>query len=520
MNKKVCRVLLSLLTVSMSVSSAFAFGGTYPEHPQYAGMAEQGTSTKESNTESDSRNVFSVDGKRFILLDTDKDGNYFVMTDDLYGKYTYDTTYTDKPVIKTRKANGTFIDGPAMDVDDAEWMFDTEDDTNIGYWLNNDFWKNGNGEGYLLPEDIKNNVIEAVWQVEGMKAVRGWTANLNFDSKYKVTYANDFTKSRVTEPYQVTGKLALMSYTEYLKYQNIIGLKHNEDSWRGFMLRTPHAVINGDTSKIFYTYGGGMVKNNTSGGMLTCVNDTPATASMFVRPVMWLDNDFFKNVKVDISTAGQYPMEEIRKLSIDEMLNIYTFDEIKLINSVSGPSPKITDIKIIGTPAVGSILYLDYDFVPYTGGDEGESKIYWLVGDEDNGYKIALTDEKKYTVTEAGKKVKCVVIPCDESGIYGEIAEVDAEAETIDAKTFVISDIELTDEKLTVKLTALGSVANARMICALYDANGKLISVNAEKVSVETDTEAEITLFEKNEGEKMSVMVLAEENQPVLIIQE
>lgn len=517
MNKKWYSVIIAAAIITTSVSTAFAFGGTYPEHNGYAGMVEQGTSSKQSNTASDPDYLFTVEGKKFILLDKDSEGNYFVMTDDLYGKHTYDTTYANRPTIKERKANGTFVDGAAYDVDDKEWMFNTEDETNIGYWLNNDFWNSGNGAGNVLPEAIKENVIEFTWQVEGMKAIRGWTANSNFDSKYKVTYAKDFADSRVTEPYQVSGKLALMSYTEYLKYQNIIGLVHNEDVWRGFMLRTPHAVVNGDTSKIFYTYGGGMVKNANSGGMLTCVNDTPASANMFVRPVMWLDKNFFKNVKIDIASAGKYPKAEIEALSFEDLLNTYSLEDIKNMNSTSVNAPKVKHANLIGTPAVGSAVYIDYTFSSNKA--EKDSEIYWLESGSDGKYKVAAKDAKKYIPAEAGKDITCVVIPKDESGEKGELTAVNAMVSTIEPKTFTFSDLEVSDEKITVKFSSGESKDNtARIICATYDSNNKLISVNSKTVAAENDAVEEILLSPKNAGENVTVMILAEENQPVLVV--
>ena len=530
MNKKLYSVIIAAAIITTSVSTAFAFGGTYPEHNGYAGMVEQGTSSKQSNTASDPDYLFTVEGKKFILLDKDSEGNYFVMTDDLYGKHTYDTTYADKPLIKERKTNGTFVDGPAYEVDDNEWIFNTKDKTNIGYWLNNDFWNSGNGAGNVLPEAIKENVIEFTWQVEGMKAIRGWTANSFFDSNYKVTYAKDFADSRVTEPYQVSGKLALMSYTEYLKYQNIIGLVHNEDIWRGFMLRTPHAVVNvvnGDKSKILYTYGGGMVKNavakNKQTGedepisMQICVNDTPATANMFVRPVMWLDKDFFKNVKIDIASAGKYPKAEIEALSFEDLLNAYSLEDIKNMSSASANAPQIKNANVIGTPAVGSAVYIDYTFSSNKA--EKDSEIYWLESGSDGKYKVVAKDTKKYIPAEAGKDITCVVIPKDESGEKGGLTAVNASVSTIEPKTFTFSDLEVSDEKITVKFSSGESEDNtARIICATYDSNNKLISVNSKIVAAENDAVEEILLSPKNAGENVTVMILAEENQPVLVV--
>ena len=522
MNKKVYSLLLATTVITTSVTSVLGFGGTYPVHPQYETMTQQITLRKQSGTPSDSDYIFSVGGKKFILLDKDVEGNYFVMTDDLYGKHAFDTTYADKPVIKTRKQNGTYIDGPAYDVDDNEWMFDTTDPDNIGYWLNNDFLANGNGEGNMLPDEIKNNIVEYTWQVEGMKAARDWTANMHFDSKHKVTYANDFAKSKVTEPYQVTGKLSLMSHTEYLQYQDIIGFIHGDDLWKGFMLRTPHALVTGnkDTQKeIYYTYGETLVKNGDAGSsMCMFVDDIPSKVNMFVRPVMWLDKDFFKNVKIDIATAGKYEKEELSKLTFEELISTYSLDDIKSLKTVTVPAPQITEAKIHGTAAVGSTLSLDYKFTPYTGGAEKDSEIYWLEKSEE-GYKVVATNSKKYIVEKAGTVIECAIIPKDESGACGTMVVAGSGVTGIKAKSFILSDMVVTDEKVTVKFTVPeGEDANARLICVVHDENNKLVSVSAKDVVAENDMTEEIALFPKNAGESVTVMILAKDNQPVLVI--
>ena len=71
-----------------------AFGGTYPVHPEYSGVRGQEYSLKMGWTSTDENYLFTVDGKSFILLDTDDEGNYFVMTEDEYGKHAVDTSYT------------------------------------------------------------------------------------------------------------------------------------------------------------------------------------------------------------------------------------------------------------------------------------------------------------------------------------------------------------------------------------------------------------------------------------------
>jgi len=528
--------LSAFLAASVAVSAVSpalvgAFGGTYPKSEGYAGMQEQGNTTRPSYSQTNPDYLFSVGGKNFILLDTDKDGNYFVMTDDLYGKHTYDTTYSGKVTIATMQ-NNNIVKGPAYEIKDSEWTFDIADSDNIGYWLNNDFWNNGNGTGNILPQEIKDNVIETEWTVEGMKAVRGWTSNNFFDALYKTTTAIDFANSRVVEPYKTTGKIALMSFTEFNKYIDIIGFTHDEDVWRGFMLRTPHAMTSAKTTNetntvITYTWGGGMAKNNSAKGvtpvknMVTCVNDTPDTKNMFVRPVMWLSKDFFKNVKIDLESAGDIAIEEIKKLSLKDILNIYSVDEAASLYEDVTNAPQIENLSIAGTPVIGSVIVPDYDFVPYQNAAEGSSDIYWFTSDTADGdFVISEVTGDKFYPDTAGKFIKCCIIPKDVNSKSGKMYITDAIGAVTEAKTVSLSDMSVTEEAVSVKINnTFTDKKSVRLISAVYDKDNQLISVTNETVEIPSgETEKSISFLKGSQGQTVSVMIWADDNQPLFLI--
>lgn len=339
-----------ICTILLFNTAAMAFGGTYPNHPEYSELKEQITLAKFSNTPTDENYIFRVDGKRFILLDTDEEGNFFVLTDDLYGKKAFDTTYkTSKFVIETATEGSdgilTYTPGDIAGFDESEVVFSTTDTTNIGYWLNNNFLNSGNGSANKLPESIKEYLIEKEWAVEGMNgAILGWQAKQYYDDLKGQTTGADFAKEQIIKPYTVTGKLALMSLTEYNTYKDIIGLVHNEAVWRGVMLRTPMSQLGGSNTtstvttgkkipkELTYTWGTAMMRNNStdsSKNMILAYNSAAAGAEMFVRPCFWLSKDFFKNVKVDVTALGSIPKAEIKKNTNEQLENIgYTVADI------------------------------------------------------------------------------------------------------------------------------------------------------------------------------------------------
>jgi len=415
MKKQILKVISITSAAAMLLQMGVAaFGGTYPESTGYTGIRDELAHSKLSYSETSHEYLFEVDGKKFILLDTDAEGNYFVMTDDVYGLHEYDTSYSNKPVIESVSVVdgvNVFTAGPGAEVVDSEWTFDITDSDNIGYWLNNDFWNNGNGTGNALPESIKSYVLETEWKVEGMeKAAINWTANMYYYDIYKDTMANDFATTRVVEPYTTTGKLALMSYTEYAKYQDIIGLVHGYENWRGFMLRTPFARVSAGAQsttndKLVYTWGGGMIKNTSVKGaaepkaMVSCVNDSPATANMLVRPVMWLSKDIFKNVKVNTKTTGSIVKEEIAKNSLEDLKKLYGDAEINSImgNTASwdwgyypasdkhiktGDNVKVVDGIVGDSPAKGLFTIGGRRFILLDRNLEGE---YFVMADEEYG---------------------------------------------------------------------------------------------------------------------------------------
>ena len=132
---------------------------------------------------------FKYDDEEFVILDTfEKDGkmNFFIMTESLYGNHVFSTA--------SKEPYG--------------W-FEPTDEHNVAYWLNNDFWNNGNG-GRVLPEEIKKYIIENSWVTEPLRDDAG-TGHV--PDGYKSTSLAPVAKC----------KLALLADWEWKKYIDKIG---------------------------------------------------------------------------------------------------------------------------------------------------------------------------------------------------------------------------------------------------------------------------------------------------------
>lgn len=332
MKKQKVQIVSAVVAAAfLSQTAAFAldFGNGYPEHKGTMSYVEQENSTKDCWTDTKEDHLFTVGGKQFILLDTDGAGNYFVMAEGHYGKRAFDTSYARQPVIADRTVDEnnveTYTPGPAHNIDDEQWRYDPEHEKNIGYWLNHDFFNFGNGGTNVLPEAIKDNLAEKEWEVENYKPVISHSVNNLTNIPSLKAKSEEFITPRFKPKYSVEGKISLMSYTEYKKYQDIIGFKFCDLGWNGFMLRTPYSLITTDANgtKLVYKFGGMQVRNRsdkpTPNKMIIVGNDSPNESFFYVKPVMWLKSNFFKEVKCELEGLGKIAKTEVLKNSEAEL---------------------------------------------------------------------------------------------------------------------------------------------------------------------------------------------------------
>lgn len=247
---------------------------------------------------SPAENIFRIQGndQEFVLLDTsdEYDSKYFVMALRPYGNRPFDTKGSQR--------------------------FDPNSTTNIAYFLNNDFLNTGNREvffnkWYALPEKIVKYVdFNHSWMVEKGKTI--------------------------PEPYYVKCGLALLSQTELVQYMDKIGICDDIVNQTygirksGWWLRTP-----ADTGEMLCVRSG---ENKTEVLRWGTSDGIPC-----IRPVFWLNKEFFADVPIDLKTAGENVRAVFKKnYTIGELKNIYPVSEIYDYLDYT-PTVKLDEVKLI-----------------------------------------------------------------------------------------------------------------------------------------------------------------------------
>ncbi len=402
--KKLKKVLVSVLTFVMMASmiSVFATGdgsaSRYPGADSYnTGFDLQTNDTVgEYRTQTPPEHLFYVDGTPFILLDTDSDGNYFVMC-----QYTNGNNAEEWPLVIPEGAEDTY----------EVRKFNPSNDKNIAYTINSNIQK------YVPSSEMRNQIKETEWN---------FAANVN-DANASHTAAC---------------KLALPSVTEFKTYFDKIGFTADNLFPQvdcGMATRDLTYREDAGTDKYYPLRMGRFDKYAIFGADKSYNNKFGV-----VRPVFFLDKDFFKAARCDVDTLGADAKAEIKKYSLNDLVKTYSkedlialgYDEDAVDNAadrtlISGyptadpyAAPYSGDWKIgnIGTaetvtPAANILkigdkdyVYLDVDkdgnmfvmakdviskptgFQPYTSDAAGDKKLYDASNDKSLAYEINSKD--------------------------------------------------------------------------------------------------------------------------------
>ena len=333
-----------------------------------------------------------------------------------------------------------------------------------------------------------------------------------------------------------------MAVTEYRKYQDIIGLIHSDETWRGMMLRTPRIQMSARTSSDnseLLTFGWGNVKVINSGDsmessmsqkMVMEYNRLAHDDENFVRPCFWLDKDFFKNVKCNLKNIGQYPLFEIRKHSYEELKAIYTDSEMKTLKIYSGVElykdvvPIATNVVVSGDASVGKTIRAEYEFIrgsedTHAGLDEAFSAYCWYYSDTPKGEKkvITGTESNKLMITDdlMGKYIWFSVIPKNGFKIQGEqkFSEYVIKVKPKNEINIVFrneSGTEITTldsiNSLIIDMKYTTSINRPVIVCVTkYDSNKQLVLVRKEELSYNFSSSSTISV---EPGDMVKVVVL------------
>lgn len=379
-------------------------------------------------------NLFTVGGQQFVLINeyADENSTFFIMSEDAFGKMMYDTDNTQK--------------------------FDPEDDNNIGYFLNNTFLTDGIDEK-KLPQDITDHIdFNHVWWTEAGTGAGNCPSDYSF-----------------------TAGISLISKSEYVKYLGRFGWKSSDDllgRWWGRTGRDIGRTTIGDVLT------GCEEENNERGNMWNIT----ANSEAYVRPVFYLDYDFFKDVK--ISDAGANVIKAIGdRYSVSELLDGdagYTIDELIELGIIT--APEISEISVDGNAFVNAVLKGEYTYS--ANHTEGDSTYGFEVSTDNINYIDAAKGIKEYIVkpSDIGKYIRFYCIPTDTDGISGTKA-ISRAIRITGTQDVTVDNMQINGTSLaglqqvapTFTLTNnTESAKRAVCIIALYDKNNYITAMKTQ----------------------------------------
>ena len=262
------------------------------------------------------------DEKEFVLLDTDANGDCFILANDYYGTYQFDPDLTAK--------------------------FDVEDENNIGYFLNNSFLTVGNvydGKIMKLPEQIQQYLDKnREWKTEAGRPT-----------------------SVIPTDYTFKAGVSLLSQTEWIKYNLKFTDNLGASAW-GSWLRTARGKgVQQDAYMLCAQTAGSFGTTNAAG----------AEKYELIRPCFYLKKDFFSNVKLDVSSLGLAVNTMLKKnFTSAELQKVYQKSELDAV--FKNLPPQVTNVYAIGFHYEGQTMRGAYKYEDAEGDPEGASTFRWL----------------------------------------------------------------------------------------------------------------------------------------------
>ncbi len=368
LKRVISTILVSVLAFTMTVSADYL----PPTSLWYGNLTRSSSAVPGAVAETPDKYKFTYEGQEFVILDKyiiDGKTCFFVMCESVYGTHPYSTAQSEP----------------------YGW-FNPSDSNNIAYWLNNDFWDNGNG-GKRLPDGLKNYIVESDWVTEPLRDDAG---SGHVPDGYKSTSA----------PPSARCKLAILADWEWKTYIDRIG--YPGDTW---FFRTVRTVdIKNSTANVLAGVSGAVGWNAT----------VAANSSRGIRPVFMLDSDFFANCK--LSGIGSESFK-----AIDDFCNpdLYTDEERKTV--FGQPKAEITQIS--GNAVIGQTIEVKYNYSGIF--KENNTQIRWLRASDLNSVftEISGANNKEYKISDADSDMylKVEIIPgCDSKTMpTGDSAESD-----------------------------------------------------------------------------------------------
>ena len=229
------------------------------------------------------------------------------------------------------------------------------------YYLNNDFKNMG-----YIPQSVLDNIDNSI-QV--------------------ITNTGPWGNVECIMP--IWGGITLPDINEVIKYKDRIGFADDDKNW------WTRSVINSGYDYIYVKGADSANYNTTASGFQVPWDQIYA----YVRPMMYLNRDFFKTVKLDLSKVGAEIKKTIRRVcSYDELLELgYTAEELALYYTGS----EISNLTISGEMGQGTTLTASVD---------GDATFEWQVANTIDGVYETMATGESYSpsLDVNGKYLKVV----------------------------------------------------------------------------------------------------------------
>lgn len=199
----------------------------------------------------------------------------------------------------------------------------------------------------------------------------------------------------ITEGTTITAGITLPAVSEMIAYADIMGYA---DPGVSYGTRTQLTGV--EKCNVIFDAANSPVDN----GSWKLIGKKMYNIGM--RPIFYLDDKFFAETKLDLTKAGDKVKEEIKKIDVSELLNIYETDYLVENLGITPPSGYISiknlAIKTLSKESVknGETLLASFDYDSANENDMKSASYVWeRVNDEGNAEEIGEGD--KYIVTEA-----------------------------------------------------------------------------------------------------------------------
>lgn len=329
--KKIICFITVLAMVCGIATSAFATVTSVSETRTEVGLLTNGTTKVDKNKgiidetngtvlnvskESPAEYFFKSGDYSYSLLDKDTDGNYFILSADRYGKFSLNST-----------AMNNIFDPTPGETDSSH-----ASDLNLAVFLNTDFLNGTSVSGTMTANNSKTAIDSAI---KNYIVTHDWVIEGNNQDADETKHLTAVTKT----DYSVNCKIALLSWSEYIKYSDKIGyastqyVDNNMTATTTSVLRSPN---NSATSLYHFKESDGSI----SGSLNVTTKAAPTTA--YLRPCFYVSEDYFKNTHLtDIGSE----VKNILKDFTDEELKTAGYDDTEIadIKGTGDDTPDVPD---------------------------------------------------------------------------------------------------------------------------------------------------------------------------------